>query len=45
MKRIITFMLIAIFTPQFAMTIKPQLELLLGGFPTLNVGIGFGFEF
>ena len=33
------------FTPQYAMTIKPQLELLLGGFPTLNVGIGFGFEF
>ncbi|MBR5002367.1 MAG: hypothetical protein IKY13_02505 [Bacteroidaceae bacterium] len=33
------------FTPQYAMTIKPQFELLLGGFPTLNVGIGFGFEF
>ena len=33
------------FTPQYAMTIKPQLELLLGGFPTLNLGIGFGFEF
>ena len=33
------------FTPQYAMTIKPQLELLLGGFPTLNFGLNFGFEF
>ena len=33
------------FTPQFAMTIKPQLEFLYGGFPTINSGISFGFEF
>ena len=33
------------FTPQYAMTIKPQLEFLYGGFPTLNFGLNFGFEF
>ena len=33
------------FTPQYAMTIKPQFDLILGRFPCLNLGIGFGFEF
>ena len=33
------------FTPQYAMTIKPQFDIILGRFPCLNLGIGFGFEF
>lgn len=33
------------FSPQFAITIKPDLELIYWGLPSLNSGINVGFEF
>lgn len=33
------------FSPQYAMTIKPELEVIYWGLPSLNFGINVGFEF
>lgn len=33
------------FTPQYAMTIKPELEVIYCGYPLANLGLNLGFEF
>ncbi len=33
------------FTPRHALTIKPELEVVYWGLPTIQLGLGFGFEF